>query len=814
MTNPSYQHLEWPQLLQQLAARAQTSQGQSQCLQLSCNLNEESIQKQWQDQIPLRNLIRTGYAPPIGDLEELEKTFRGAKLGQILDAEELRSILGLLQMVKQVTRFLGDFKDKCAPLDRFFRLLYPLPKLSHGIEISIGPEGQVLDTASKELEKTRRAKLSLTKKIESDIRALLTGSPWSDYLQDKFFTIRSDRYVVPIRLDGRGRVKGAIVDTSESGQTLFVEPRSIASANDALIELQLSEKLEIIRIFRELSTLVALDLEQLKANYDLLIELDVLTAKSRLAHDLDATHVELTQHPTLDLMAARHPLLQLNGEHPPVANDIGFKSLQQNSLIISGPNAGGKTVVLKTTGLLHLMVRAGLLVPADERSKLYLFDEVHVALGDPQSISANLSTFSGHLTILKPVLATARRGSLVLLDELAVGTEPQTGSAMAQAILEALSEQGAVTLATTHFDGLKALAVDNPKFRNGSMEFSTQTLQPTYHLTLDVPGQSYGLEVAQHLGFPKRVLERARSLRGNTSSELDRLLQLLEQSREQLHQERQAMEQERLTLTQERHHWEKERLELAQQRAKLAQKVEKVYQQKFRDFQKQTEAMMEQYQKALKETSNPQKLSHNKERRDLLHQGEQADQILSELSHSFGVKVELPGSPCQVEDLVEGSRVFIQSLGKEGVVTKVAGGKAPVEVQAGLLKLRPQVTELRLLDKSSAPAPQKPVMKTKGVLKPASQQGVSLAEGAGLGRLDLRGQDLDRALDQMWKFIDQGVMRGEIQLTIVHGHGTDTLKRGIRNALAKDSPYPLDFRAGRADEGGDGVTVVLLGKGA
>ncbi|RZA10139.1 MAG: endonuclease MutS2, partial [Proteobacteria bacterium] len=336
------------------------------------------------------------------------------------------------------------------------------------------------------------------------IRQLLTDQDVEAYVQDKIFTIRSDRYVVPMRVDGRGRVKGSIYDTSASGQTLYMELSEVRPMNDALLELESSEKLEILRIFKELSAQIAAELDTIDNNYKQLVELDILTAEAGLAVKLDAGPASIRDTPGLSFLRARHPILEMRQGFKTVANNVGLED-GQLSLIVSGPNAGGKTVVLKTVGLLHLMVKARLLLPLDEKSEVFLFENIFVEIGDAQNLSANLSTFSGHLMGLKPVLQEAGPDDLILLDELAVGTEPHTGSAIGQAVLEELANRKATAIVTTHFDNLKSLAINDKRFRNGSMEFSTKNLQPTYRLVLDIPGQSYGIEVAEQIGLPKHV---------------------------------------------------------------------------------------------------------------------------------------------------------------------------------------------------------------------------------------------------------------------------------------------------------------------
>jgi DNA mismatch repair protein MutS2 len=807
--------LQWPLLLDYLAGEAQTLEGRDACLALTPKFDTVAIEERWQDVIPLRDLIRSGYRPPIGELPELRQVFRGLSLGQILDGESFWNIFLLLQTVRSVQQFAGDRQDRCRTLTRFYRTLYPLPKLARAIERTLTPEGELQDDASPELKRIRQQKLGMRKKIEQLIKQLLTDQQVEMYIQDKFFTLRSDRYVVPLKIDGRGRVKGSIYDTSDSGQTLYIELAEVRPLNDALLELESAEKLEILRIFKELSAMAAEDLEVLSNDYQSLIELDILCAEAGLAVRIDAGPARLRQAPCLDLRDARHPLLFLqNGKA--VANGISLEE-GQLALIVSGPNAGGKTVVLKTVGLLQLMAQARLLLPLDDQSQLYLFRQIFVEIGDAQNLSANLSTFSGHLMGLRPILLQSSRDDLVLLDELAVGTEPQTGCAIGQAVLEELVNRQAVCIVTTHFDNLKSLAVNDLRFRNGSMEFSTRDLKPTYKLVLDIPGQSYGIEVAEQIGLPKHVIERAKDLRGRSSSTMDQILESWQVLREQAEDEKQRYARLKMETESQKHRWEQERQALADAKNDIASKIRARYQSQLDDMKIAYEKLLDDLRQFAKDQKKApassealkDALRERQNRLDLSGRGMQ--QALDQLSQEFQKQSELPGSACTIDDLQVGSRVYIVSMGKEAVVSKVqkeSGGT--VEVTAGLLKLRPSIQDLRLLGSTAGPSETKKTPRSKLPGTAPEKSGATFVLPTLTNSLDLRGMDADSALDRAWNFIDKAVLRGESHVFLIHGHGTDTLKKVLRKALAKDAPYALDFRPGEAEEGGDGVTVVHL----
>ncbi|MFW7381073.1 MAG: endonuclease MutS2 [Oligoflexus sp.] len=813
MNNVVLEKLQWNDLLHLLADRTQTIEGREICENLQPNLQKDEIESRWNQLEPLRNLIRTGYTPPIGDIPILHAVFRGAALGQILDGESLRNVLHLLQAVKNFHRFAKDFQEKCPALLRYQKVTYPLPQLTSAIEKAVSPEGDILDTASPELQRIRRQKVSMRKTIENEIKQLLTNNELETYLQDKFFTIRAERYVIPIRLDGRGRVKGSIHDTSDSGQTLYMEPEVIRPMNETLLELELSEKLEVLRIFRELSAQVAQDVDVLQANYESMIELDVLIAQASLAVNLDAGRVRLSDKPCLKLLEARHPLVKTPGGGAALANTIDLLD-KQKILIVSGPNAGGKTIVLKTVGMLHLMAKAGLLLPASPESELYLFENLYIEMGDSQNLAASLSTFSGHVLGLKPILEQACSKDLVLLDELAVGTEPMTGSAIGQAVLEELAAKGVSSVVTTHFDSLKGLAVGDQRYRNGSMEFSTATLKPTYRLILDIPGQSYGIELAEQIGLPTHVIRRAKELRGQSGSSLDQLVEDLQRKKEEADQQRQSYEKLRLEVEAEKHRWEAERTALQKSKAEASEKIKSRYQDQVDDLKVDFHETLEDLKKSLKDLKKSQ--ADDDVWRDVLQQQKkgaeeklsQLEGSISKLGDDFKLKKEMPGTAASLDDLDIGDRVYVISLDHEATVTKIQKGPSSViEVSAGLIKLKPALQDLRKLPPEDESSLGKRMKSSRTQAKGPEHR---LVLPSLTNSVDLRGLDADRALDRTWAFIDKAVMRGENDLILIHGHGTDKLKKTIRMALAKDSPYNLDFRPGEKEEGGDGVTVVHL----
>lgn len=479
-------------------------------------------------------------------------------------------------------------------------------------------------------------------------------------------------------------------------------------------------------------------------------------------------------------------------------------------LIVSGPNAGGKTIVLKTVGLLMLMAKSGLLLPVDSKSEIFLPDNVFLEMGDSQSLEANLSTFSGHVLGLKPILEEAGERDLVLLDELAVGTDPQTGSSIGQAVLEAVADRKATGIITTHFDNLKGLAMKDKRFRNGSMEFSTKSLLPTYKLILDIPGQSYGLEVAEQMGLPSTVVARAKSLRGDSSTEMDRIIEDMLAAKEEANQEKRKFEQLRLESEAQKHRWEEDRKALLKAKEKASEKIKNVYQDQIDRMKIDFRESADQFKKLLKRLQKSDQVEQLKDearnaRKDSESRLSKLEENLHKLGDEYKLRQDIPGEAIDINALKVGSKVYVVSFEREATVTKIQKDPASVEVSMGLLKVKPALQDLRLLTEK------KPKKKTPKKIAPKAESNeVGFTIPSPTNSLDLRGHDVEGALNQVWNFIDKAVLRGEIQLILIHGHGTAVLKKAIRTALTKDSPYNLDFRPGEKEEGGDGVTVVQL----
>lgn len=819
--NSIYNKLDWNLLIEKLANLCQTQEGLENTKQYTPTLRRDEIISRWGLVNPLKELFSQGYLAPIGELRPIKSIIRSAEVGQILEGKELRELFDLLQAVARVHHFANDFAPRCPSLESFKLSLRPLSSIQKSIEKSIDPDGQLLDTASGELASIRKQKNNLGRKIEQKLKALLHDQNWELYIQDDFYTIRAERYVIPIKLDGRGRVSGNIIDTSDSGQTLYIEPLAIASFNQTRQDLELSEKLEMLRILKSLSQSIAINTQTFIENYEQLILLDQLSAEARLAFELGSQAIKLAQEPKVNLLKTRHPLIKGPNGQAPVPNHIEL-SQEQSALIISGPNAGGKTVVLKTLGMMVLMAKTGLLIPAEEESELYLFDKIYIEMGDSQSLTANLSTFSGHIQGLMPILDNAGPSDLVLLDELAVGTEPATGAAIAQAVIERLVENKTTLLVTTHYDNLKGLALKNKKFRNASMEYSLKDFKPTYKLILDIPGQSYGLELAQQIGVSDEIIKRSAELRGNSVSDLDEAITQLMKAREESERARQQYELAKDESEAAKARWNHEVTLIEETRQNAAKSLKAKYDKELAGIRDKFESTIKEMKQELKQLrASSARTGVDKQLDELASQKQHAkaqietyQRTISDLNqHQKNIK--LPGKVVEFNELKIGDKVYIVPLGQQGEIVKINPNKnEKVEVEAGLLSLKADFKDLRKISGQKQgrikKGPQKNANKKKRGISQSVQSSPKLVLQTSTNTIDLRGCTLEEALQKTWRFIDSAVLRGEKQVILVHGHGTDSLKQGIRNALDHERPYELKYQAGDRYCGGDGVTVVYF----
>ncbi|MBI2877199.1 MAG: endonuclease MutS2, partial [Candidatus Tectomicrobia bacterium] len=526
MSERSREALEWPKLKEKLAELATSSLGQGLCIQLPLWEDETTVSQKLQETTEFKRVLEEEDAVPMGGIHNLQHPLERARKGAVLEPRELLAVSDTLRASSRLKTYFYQRREYYPLLFRLTQPLADLRGLERTISSCFDAGGEVSDEASPVLRHLRREVRLLHQQIKDRLTSLINAPAYVHFLQEHYYTQRENRYVVLIKAEARNKVPGIVHDTSLSGATVFIEPQDLVEINNQLKMAELEVEREIYRILRELSSLVVDHALEISANLEVLGELDLTYSKARLSQLLEAGAPRVSSRHRVDLLSARHPLMVLS-QKDVVPNSIRLDQEGQ-ALIVTGPNAGGKTIALKTLGLCALMVKAGLHIPAAPGSEMPLFSEIYADIGDQQSVESDLSTFSAHLLQILEILHRAGPTTLVLLDEIATATDPDEGAALAQAILERLVEQGALTMATTHYGRLKALASQDARFVNASLEFHRADLRPTYRLIQGTPGRSFGMEIARRLGLSAEVYERAKELLGGEQEGLNRLLEDLE----------------------------------------------------------------------------------------------------------------------------------------------------------------------------------------------------------------------------------------------------------------------------------------------
>ena len=794
--------LGWPSLLGELTRRARTRRGETLCGALE-PFDERSATLLRQREISEARALHDDAQPMVLEgVRDLEASLRRSEKGGALEPAALVDVALTLRAGALLRKHLLRHREGRPTLAGRAALISDLDELADMLERAFvrgeadegGPSGpRIADGASPALGGLRRRARAIREELERTLERLLDAGDVAPHLQDRYFTQRDDRYVLPIRVEGRAKVKGIVHGSSQSGQTVFVEPEAVVELNNRkkLAEWEVAE--EERRILVALSAEVEAQMGAIHINLDVLAHLDLVDACARLAIDLHATAPDLADAgAALDLRRARHPLMELSGRAC-VPNDIVVGDGQ--ALVVSGPNAGGKTVALKIAGLLVWMTRCGLHIPAQEGSRVPPIDSVVCDVGDAQNLEQNLSTFSGHVARLIEFLAAARPGALVLLDEIAGGTEPGEGAALAQAVLEALVERGAMVIATTHYDRLRLLPTSDARFVNASVGFDVDRLAPTFTLTLGIPGASAALAVARRLGLEGAIVDRAQSISGDGPRGLEQLLQNLEAERTRLAEAR--MQAEALAKDAE------VQRALAESRAEEARVALAEARRGAHDAAVATlrEARAELDERATVLRRNAEGIGPA----ELAVQKRAIDAAAAKV-HGAAPTPELPaGRPATIDDLQPGASVFVARLGGRAIVLERPRGKK-VLVQAGPLKVSVGLDDVHVPNAPAAPVSARTLRGHNGF----ELDTPSADRRRGLRTLDVRGERVDVAIALTEKFLDDAIRSGDEAVLVIHGHGTgalrDTLRKELRRfpGISAVQPAPLD-------QGGDGATIAKLG---
>jgi DNA mismatch repair protein MutS2 len=762
--------LELPAVRGLLAERTAFTPGRELALTLTPTTDLREAERLQDETAAARALLRASPSSGLRGARDIRDALRRAKLGGALDPEQL---VGVADTIRAAERLFADVRPY-PPLAARTKFARPPVDVAGAIEHAIGGNGEVLDRASARLGGLRAELRAAQARLQQRLDGLVRSPDLARVLQDPIVTQRGGRYVVPVKAEHRGAVKGIVHDQSASGQTVFIEPLEILEANNALREAELAERVEVERIIDGLSRRVEKAGEDLEAVTSALAGLDLILSKAQYADALQASRPELNDEGVLDLVDARHPLLVEQGTVVGIDVRLGGEF---RVLVVTGPNTGGKTVTLKTIGLLTAMAACGLAIPAD-RARLPVVRRIFADIGDEQSIAQSLSTFSSHLRNVVATLADAEKGDLALLDEVGAGTDPDEGAALAMAVLETLLERGVLVAATTHYPELKAFALNTAGVRNASMEFDSETLRPTFRLRMGLPGASNAFAIAERLGLDRSVLVRADAHLSELHRSLERTLLEAERQRTELST---ALEEARISAA-----------DAAGATADAQQEAEKLRddaQRALRRARAEADELLLQARRALRQAEEAQDRAA---KRNLV---DEARAALAEAETARAAATPTASAPTTVPIAV-GAPVLIDGVAEPGTLLSI-DDRGMADVAAGALRLRVPAGQLR-------PAPEsveRPLRSDRPVIR-GSASSVPL-------QLDLRGARAEEALAVLDRYLNDAAVAGIDRLRIIHGKGTGALRQAIRAALA-DHPLVREHEAAGPSEGGDGATIVRL----
>ena len=776
--------LELPQVLALLADCAATLEGKERCLALRPLTDLDDVARaQEETSAAVKMLILRG-SPGFSGVKPVSASLQRADMGGSLSTRELLDIASVLRCARGA-RDYGDSEEKTV-ISHLFRSLTPNRFLEDSITNSILSEEEIADSASSELASIRRHMRSTEARVR-DILQRLISSNQSKYLQESIITIRSDRYVVPVKAEHKNAIPGLVHDVSSSGSTFFIEPMGVVKANNELRELAAREKKEIERILAELSAQCAAHKEDIGEDYTLLILLDTIFARGQLSLKMEASQPGLSER-YLRLRGARHPLLD---KKKAVANDLELGD-RFDTLVITGPNTGGKTVTLKTLGLITLMAQCGLHIPAKSDSTVRVFRRVLSDIGDEQSIAQSLSTFSSHMTNIVGILKEADGQTLILFDELGAGTDPVEGAALAAAVIESARELGALVAATTHYAELKVYAMTTPGVENASCEFNVDTLAPTYRLVMGIPGKSNAFAISRRLGLPEEIIDRAAARLDAENVRFEDVLTKLDQQRQEMEKDRAEARRLKLEMEQSAGKAREYRKRLEEERSKVVEKA----QSEARAIIQEARAASDLALSELKELKKRQDLDWQQ-----VNDGRaEARRLLNEAERSIGGAAQEPEAPPPTRPARAGDTVELVSMGTRASVLSV-NKDGTLQLQAGILKITAKQDEVRVVEGET--------QSQKEARRIVQRAQHTLRAAAAPSEIDLRGMMTDEAIAVLDRFLDTAMMGKLESVTIIHGKGTGAVRKAVREHL-KRSRYIKSFRPGRYGEGEDCVTVAEL----
>ncbi len=776
--------LEFDKIRAQLAEYATSEKGKQMIKELPIEVEEKAIQNKIEETADGVELLRLKQGIPIPRLKDISFALKRLELEAGLNGRELSDILRVLATTHEVERFFEKVEEEEIALKRVPRLvekLESIPEVTKELEASIREDGYVLDSASPTLHGIRVGIQKTEHEIRRQMDQYLTGKN-AQYLSDTIITIRNDRYVLPVKAEYKSVFGGTVHDQSATGQTLFMEPQAVVNLNNKLREYQVQEKREVERILWELSQKLMPYTNSLHQNHYVLARLDVVNAKGQYANEIKATEPIIDRQNHVALWKAWHPLLD---REKAVANDI-ILGEEYQAIVITGPNTGGKTILLKTVGVIQLMAQMGLYIPAGENSRVGIFTEIFADIGDEQSIEQNLSTFSSHMSNIVSILKQINDKSLLLIDEIGSGTDPQEGSSLAIAILDYIASKQSYVIASTHYPELKAYGYDRPKTINASMEFDGDTLQPTYQLLLGVPGRSNAFDISKRLGLPSIIIDQARGLLSEEDQDLNAMISDLEQKRRRAQRDADKMRHQLELSTQLLEDLQKETEQFKANKARLLEEAKE----RANTLIEQSKDDADKILSEIRELQLRSKQSTVKE-----HEMIEKKTALTDLKHEQALKKNKVLRKEKAKKALQvGQSVEVLSFGQRGTLVEKVSDEEWV-VQMGILKMKIAIEDL-------APIAETQEAKQQVIVKSARSSHVS-------SELDLRGKRYEEAMKDLELYIDAAILANYPRVTIIHGRGTGAIQQGVHKVLRSHRSV-ASFEFAPMNTGGNGATIVTF----
>ncbi len=778
--------LELPAVLERLSDCANSEEGKERCKKLLPLTDEEEIQLLQGQTTAACKLISLKGSPSFHEQKEIGSSLERADRGGCLNPRELLRIAGVLRCIRNAKAYYnGDYTQTM--LDVYFQELSPNRYLEEKISNSILSEEEIADSASSELADIRRHMRVQSAKVKESLQKIINSPTYSKFLRDPIITLRGDRYVVPVKSEHKGEIPGLVHDVSSSGGTFFIEPMSAVNANNALRELLIQERKEIERILAELSAEAASFRENICASYEMLVCLDVIFAKGRLSLRMDGMEPEIRRNGTIELNRARHPLIDRKSVVP-ITLRLGGDF---DTLIITGPNTGGKTVSLKTVGLLTLMGQCGLHIPADHGSAISVFSRILADIGDEQSIEQSLSTFSSHMKNIVQIVADCDDETLVLFDELGAGTDPAEGAALATALIEFCRQCGSRVAATTHYAELKLYAMRTPGVMNASCEFDVETLRPTYRLLIGIPGKSNAFAISKRLGLSDEIIEKAKSFVNENDKNFEDVLHQLEQQRQQMENAKIEAERLKLETQQMRSQSEAYYAEIKAEREKAVRKAKAEAQRIIDDARRASNEVAEELKQLRKQMRDSADIQGSNAKQAELRKK------LNEAEEAFADKAKEPERPKPSREIRVGDTVELLRFGTKASVLAI-NKDGSFQLQAGIMKVTAQPGEVYLVEETKE--------QTKKIIERSQREFRNTPTAT---ELDLRGMNAEEAIATLSVFLDGAMLANLSQVRIIHGKGTGILRKAVQEELKRNKAVKR-YRLGIYGEGEDGVTIAEL----